>query len=104
MLTIDMGQLPNQKVRLSLTGGLNITLQLNMTDNGYFATISNGDDVLVACAPVLPNYPIIPYQYQETAGQIIFDSLDGTVCDYNKIGLTQFFTYMSPQEVTDARS
>lgn len=100
MITLNIEAVPNQSFSFDIDGvSFGVTLKTSDFTN---ATVTLGDEVIMSGMRVMPNAPIIPYEYlTEGAGNLFFIVERGEYPTYTEFGISQTLVYLTPEEIAE---
>lgn len=102
MINIELKQLPNQELSITLDGNI-YDITIRSTTNSTTATIARNGSTLISNTRILPLYPILPYQYLEEGNFCLITDSDA-LPDYTLFGISQSLVYLTSAELVELRN
>ena len=103
MIGIPLAAVANQTLFVQLDERA-YTIALHTSgDNVLTADITRDNVLLAQGARVIPGAPLLPYRYQES-GNFVLSTSDEDLPDWAQLGVTQFLTYVSADELAALRA
>lgn len=100
---VPIRSIPNQKLTISL-GGVTFDITLRTVDD-FTATDVEINNVLVLQGSRTPaGCPLLPYRYEEVAGNFMFSGGTLQLPYYTKFNVTQLLFYYTPAEIAAIRA
>lgn len=105
MQQLSIYNIPNQEFNVQFDE-LRYRIKLRTIRN--FLTVADiyiDDELIKSSVRCCPNMPLIPYPYlQRNGGNFFFQCLDGNYPYYELFNKTQFFVYISAEEIKGLNS
>lgn len=102
MQVLPLASTPNQSFTFT-TSNFRFDIRVASDGGGVTVSLSEAGAVIVSNTRALAGEAIIPYRYKEK-GNFIFLTLDEELPFYSLFGVSQFFVYLSPDEIEDLRN
>lgn len=99
-LTIPISSTPNQELSVELEGSLYIIVLQSITGT-MTVTLTRDDALLLSGIRIIPNAPLIPFQYLSKSN-FVFISNDDQLPNFELIDISQFLVYMTEAEMDAA--
>lgn len=99
MIKIKLIKYPNQTFPVTLNGS-RYELTIKDCDGFLIMNVIKDDIIIIKGQRLLPNTPIIPYNYLSD-GNFVLSTKDDELPDWNKFEITQEFFYLTSNELEE---
>lgn len=98
MQTIPIQSVPNQSLSVTIDRQ-RWTLTIKAAVSSMVVDLSLNDDVIVRGLRIMPNQPLIPYQYLATVGNFLMLTADDQIPWWERFGVDQQLVYATAAEI-----